>query len=142
MYIYEQRRIPMFTMPNGRQWPRGTAIALTPFPQHSGFIDYTANGEQIMVHKSLRGAVVTWPEEFNPQGYAYRVLRVPSGHAEASRWLSVAYAAVERGDAWSGLDNCQDFVWQSIIERKYSPTRDALVGVAIFAGVVGLAASS
>ena len=60
--------------------------------------------------------------------------------AEADRWLRVAYAAVERRDLWSGFDNCQDFVWQAIIERKHSPTRDALVGVAIFGGVVALAA--
>jgi hypothetical protein len=140
MYIYEQRRMAMFTMPNGTAWPRGTAIALRPFPQHTGFIDYAADGEQVMVHKSLRGAVVTWAEEFNPNGYPYRILRIPSDHAEASRWLNVAYAAIERGDPWSGLDNCQDFVWQAIIERKHSPTRDALVGVAIVAGVIGLAA--
>lgn len=140
MYIYEQRRMPMFTMPNRIPWARGAAIALEPFPQHTGFIDYTASGEQIMVHKSLRGAVVTWPEEFNPQGYAYRVLRIPAHRAEADRWLRVAYAAVERRDLWSGFDNCQDFVWQAIIERKHSPTRDALVGVAIFGGVVALAA--
>lgn len=139
MYIYERRQLPMFTRANGMPWPCGTAIALEPFPQHAGFIDYTATGEQIMVHNSLCGAVVTWPEEFNPPGYAYRILRVPAKQAEANRWLSVAYAAVERGAPWSGFDNCQDFVWQAIIERKHSPTRDALFGVAIVGGVIAMA---
>ncbi|HTZ73783.1 MAG TPA: hypothetical protein VMB47_07680 [Candidatus Aquilonibacter sp.] len=139
MYIYQQQQMSVFTAPSGAPWPRGTAIALEPFPQHAGFIDYTTTGEQIMVHKSLRGAVVTWPEEFNPQGYAYRVLRVPANQCEADRWLSTAYAAVERGDSWSGFDNCQDFIWQAIIERKHSPTRDALLGVAIVGGVIAMA---
>ena len=132
----------MFTMPNGMPWPRGTAIALVPFPQHCGFIDYTDSGEQIMVHKSRLGAVVTWPEEFNDKGYTYQVLRAPGNPGEADRWLSLAYAAVERGDPWSGLDNCQDFVWEVITSRKHSPTRDAIVLVASIVGVIGLAARS
>lgn len=36
MYILDQRAMPMFTAPDGAPWPRGTAIALEPFPQHSG----------------------------------------------------------------------------------------------------------
>ena len=94
-----------------------------------------------MVHKTMRGAVVTWPEEFNDKRYAYRVLRVPVNSIEADAWLSVAYDAVERGDPWSGLDNCQDFVWEAIIARKHSPTRDGLIFAAAVVGIIGMLGS-
>ena len=137
MYACRHEEIPLFVSPTGRPWPRGTAIALLPFPQHSGFIDYTFDGRQIMVHKSKdRGAVVTWPPEFNPNGYAYRVVRFPISEQQAEEWLSFASAAVERGDAWDGLNNCQDFVSQAVDGRKGSPTRDGLVGAAVLAGAL------
>jgi hypothetical protein len=137
MYVYEQQEMPLFIAPNGRPWPRGTAIALLPFPQHSGFIDYTRDGRQIMVHKSKQhGAIATWAFDFNPKGYAYRVVRIPATEQEADEWLSFAYAAVERGDLWDGLDNCQDLISQAVEGRKGSPTRDGLVGVALVAGAL------
>jgi hypothetical protein len=76
MYIYQHR---CFYDKSGIPWVRGTAIALLPFPQHAGFIDYTANGEQVILHKSKqRGrAVVTWPEEFDEGHIPYQVIRVP-----------------------------------------------------------------
>jgi hypothetical protein len=137
MYGYQQPEMPLFIAPDGRPWPRGTVVALLPFPQHSGFIDYTLDGRQIMVHKSKQyGAIVTWPSEFNPKGYAYRVVRIPTSEQQADGWLSFAYAAVERGDPWDGLDNCQDFISQAADGRKGSPTRDGLVGAAVFAGAL------
>lgn len=136
MYVYEQQEA-LFIMPNGQPWPRGTAIALLPFPQHSGFIDYTPDGRQIMVHKSKQhGAITTWPSDFNPKGYAYRILRIPANEQEADEWLSFAHAAVERGDSWDGLDNCQDFISQAVEGRKGSPTRDGLVGAAVVVGAL------
>jgi hypothetical protein len=138
MYIFEQRLMPMFTSSDGIPWPRGTAIALGPFPQHSGFIDYTFGGEQIIVHKSKRqgGAVVTSPEEFNENQYVYRVVRIPADQYEAQTWLAIAYAAVERGDPWSEFDNCQDFLSQAIDGRRGSPTRDDLVGATFTLGLL------
>jgi hypothetical protein len=137
MYVHQLRKIPLFVATDGRPWPRGTAIALVPFPQHSGFIDYTLDGRQIMVHKSKkRGAIVTWASEFNPNGFAYRVLRIPASEQQAEEWLSFAYAAVERGDPWDGLDNCQDFISEAADGRKGSPTRDGLIGTAAVAGVL------
>lgn len=137
MYAYQPQETPLFVAPDGRPWPRGTAIALVPFPQHSGFIDYTLDGLQIMVHKSKKhGATVTWTSEFNPDGFAYRVLRIPVSEQQAEEWLSSAYAAVERGDAWDGLNNCQDFVSEAADGRKGSPTRDGLVAAAVIAGAV------
>lgn len=136
MYVYEQQEA-LFIMPSGQPWPRGTAITLLPFPQHSGFIDYTPDGRQIMVHKSKQhGAITTWPSDFNPKGYAYRILRVPANEQEADEWLSFAHAAVERGDSWDGLDNCQDFISQAVEGRKGSPTRDGLVGAAVVVGAL------
>jgi hypothetical protein len=128
----------MFTAPNGTPWPRGTAIALVPFPQHSGFVDYSLSGEQLMVHKSKLhgGAVVTSPEEFNENRCAYRIVKIPANKPEADKWLGIAYAAVERGDMWSGFDNCQDFVSQAIHGRKSSPTRDGILGTAVTAGLL------
>jgi hypothetical protein len=135
MYVYQRPEIQLFTAPDGRPWPRGTAIALVPFPQHSGFIDYTLDGRQIMVHKSKKhGAIVTRTTEFNPNGFAYRVVRVPASEQEAQEWLSFAYEAVERGDPWDGLDNCQDFVSQATDGRKGSPTRDGLIAAGLIAG--------
>jgi hypothetical protein len=137
MYVYQRQEISLFVAPDGRPWPRGTAIALLPFPQHSGFIDYTLDGRQIMVHKSKNhGATVSWTCEFNPNGFAYRVLRIPASEQQAEEWLSFAYAAVERGDLWDGLDNCQDFIAEAADGRKGSPTRDGLVAAAVIAGAV------
>ncbi len=136
MYVYEQQEA-LFIMPNGQPWPRGTAVALLPFPQHSGFIDYTPDGRQIIVHKSKQhGAITTWPSDFNPEGYAYRILRIPANEQEADEWLSFAHAAVGRGDSWDGLDNCQDFISQAVEGRKGSPTRDGLVGAAVVVGAL------
>ncbi len=61
MYIYQYRCL---CDESGTLWPRGTATALLPFPQRAGFIDYTGDGQQAVLHKSKqRGrAVVTWPE--------------------------------------------------------------------------------
>jgi hypothetical protein len=138
MYILDQRTMPMFTAPDGAPWPRGTAIALEPFPQHSGFIDYTLSGEQIIVHKSKRhgGAVLTSPEQFNENRCAYRIVRIPANEPEADKWLRIAYAAVERGDTWSGFANCQDFLSQAINGRKSSPTRDGILGTVVTAGLL------
>lgn len=132
MYIYQQHEMPLFTTPDGRPWPRGTAVALLPFPQHSGFIDYALDGRQIMLHKSKeRGAIATWTSEFNPKGYPYRVLRIPVNERKADEWLSFAYTAIERGDSWDGLDNCQDFISLPTAGRKGSPTRDGLIATAV-----------
>lgn len=137
MYAYQQPEMPLFIAPDGRPWPRGTAIALLPFPQHSGFIDYTFDGRQIMLHKSKEyGAIATWTSEFNPRGYAYRVVRIPANEQEADDWLTFAYAAIERGDSWDGLDNCQDFISQATDGRKSSPTRDGLIAAGVVAGVL------
>jgi len=137
MYVYEQRETPLLIRPDGQPWSRGTAIALLPFPQHSGFIDYTTDGRQIMVHKSKQhGAVATWPSEFNPLGCAYRVVRIPANEQEAEKWLRSAYAAVARRDPWNGMDNCQDFISQAMDGRIGSPTRNGLVGAALILGIL------
>jgi hypothetical protein len=134
MYIYQHR---CFYDKSGIPWVRGTAIALLPFPQHAGFIDYTANGEQVILHKSKqRGrAVVTWPEEFDEGHIPYQVIRVPDADQQANEWLRAAYAEIERGSAWSVFDNCQDFVWRPITGHNGSPTRDSVLGVAAVAAL-------
>jgi hypothetical protein len=39
------------------------------------------------------------------------------------------------GSPWSVIDNCQDFVYEPIVGHKMSPTRDAVVGTALFFGI-------
>jgi len=63
-------------------------------------------------------------------------LRIPACDQQAEEWLSFANAAVERGDLWGGLDNCQSFISQEVDGRKGSPTRDDLVGAAVFASAL------
>lgn len=119
---------------NGAPLPRGTAVALIPFPQHAGFVDYTIDGEQVVLHKSKRHkrAVVTWPEEFNEGRLRHRVLQFPENERQADEWLRRAYAD---DSPWTGADNCQDFVWQAITGRKKSPTRDAIIGLGAVATI-------
>lgn len=133
MYVYQHRCLGD---EHHEPLPRGTAVALLPFPQHAGFIDY-CDGQQVVLHKAKReGAVVTWPEQFDEGHIPYRVLRVPETDEQADAWLSVAYEEIERGSAWSVFDNCQDFVWHPITGEKKSPTRDAVIGAAAVAAII------
>ena len=129
MYLSERRYL--YDRRSGVPWPRGTAVELLPFPQHAGFIDYLAGGQQVVLHKSKRHgrAVVTWPEEFDEGHIPYKVIRIPETDQQASEWLRAAYAEIERGAVWSVFENCQDFVWRPITGHNASPTRDAVIGI-------------
>jgi hypothetical protein len=128
----------------GRPLPKGTILDLQPHSPHTVVVGYNSWGQQVIGHNSKRHgrAVVAWPKEFNDGGrIPFRIVRYPVSLQEGEKiWQSVVWD-VERGVRWLPGDNCQDLATRAVTGRNGSPTRDAIVGLGIFGGLLWLATS-
>jgi len=125
---------------HGRLLPMGAAIDLMPHSPHAGIVGYLETGQQVVAHNSKQHgrAVITLPEDFNNGGrIPIRVTSLPKTFAEANRIWQSAVNDVSRGVRWFPADNCQDFVSRALTGHNGSPTRNALVGLAVLIAILG-----
>jgi hypothetical protein len=123
----------------GNLLPHGAAIDLMPHSPHAGIVGYLETGQQVVAHNSKQHgrAVVTLPEDFNDGGIPIRLVSRPRTSAEANRIWQSAVNDVSREVRWLPSDNCQDLVSRALTGRNGSPTRNALMGVAVVIAILG-----
>jgi hypothetical protein len=122
----------------GKLLPKGAVIDLMPHSPHAGIVGYTETGQQVVAHNSKQHgrAVITLPESFNDGRIPVRLISRPATFSEADRIWQSAVNDVNRGVPWQPSDNCQDLVSRARTGRNGSPTRDALVGLALLAVIL------
>jgi hypothetical protein len=122
----------------GNLLPKGTAIDLMPHSPHAGIVGYLPTGCQVVIHNSKQHgrAVITLPEVFNDGRIPIRETSRPRTSAEADRTWQRALDDVLRAVRWQPSDNCQDLVSRALTGRNGSPTRNALLALAIVIAIV------
>jgi hypothetical protein len=132
----------LFGDANGFLLTQGTAIKFPSLVRHEAIIDYTWNGEQVLLEKSKKHKrpTVTKPEEY--RGVPFIINRVPASPEHGLRIVQHAYAEIQAGAPWTAFDNCQDFVSRAYNGRNGSETRNFVFGTLAVLGFVGLAAAS
>ncbi len=122
----------------GKLLPKGASIDLMPHSPHAGIVGYLETGEQVVAHNSKQHgrAVVTLPEGFNDGSIPVRETSRPPNAFEAERIWRSAVNDVSRGVRWLPADNCQDLVSRAVKGHNGSPTRNALVILALVIAVI------
>lgn len=129
----------VITDERGTLLPKGAVIDLMPHSPHAGIVGYLETGQQVVAHNSKQHgrAVITLPDGFNDCRIPIRLISRPVTSAEADRIWQSAVNDVLRGVPWQPSDNCQDLVSRARTGRNGSPTRDALIGLALLIVILG-----
>lgn len=122
----------------GNLLPGGTAIDLMPHSPHAGIVGYLETGQQVVAHNSKQHgrAVVTLPEVFNDGRIPIRVTSFPLTPVEGNQIWRSAVNDVSTGVRWQPTNNCQDLVSRARTGHDGSPTRNALVGLALLIAIL------